>query len=49
MTIMFDHEKLEVYQLELKLIAWVVKLLPEVQAKVGRKAESRTRTRTMKT
>jgi four helix bundle protein len=32
MTVMFDHEKLDVYQLELRFIAWVTALLEEVAA-----------------
>ena len=31
----FDHEKLDVYQLELKFIAWVTPLIEEVKAKAG--------------
>ena len=36
---MFDHEKLDVYQLELRFIAWVTPLLDEVSAS----AKGRTR------
>ena len=37
---MFDHEKLDVYQLELRFIAWVTDLLEEVCGKpVGKTAE----------
>jgi len=32
MPAMFDHEKLEVYQLELELISWVGELLAELSA-----------------
>jgi four helix bundle protein len=31
----FDHEKLDVYQLELKFIAWVTPLIEEVKASAG--------------
>ncbi|MSR65403.1 MAG: four helix bundle protein [Verrucomicrobiae bacterium] len=31
----FDHEKLDVYQLELQFIAWVTPLLGEVRPKAG--------------
>lgn len=38
---MFDHEKLDVYQLELQFIAWVTDLLAEVSKNVrGRTAEA---------
>ena len=33
----FDHEKLDVYQLELKFIAWVTPLIEEVKASAGAK------------
>jgi len=33
----FDHEKLDVYQLELKFIAWVTPLIEEVKASAGPK------------
>jgi four helix bundle protein len=33
----FDHEKLDVYQLELKFIAWVTPLIEEVKASAGTK------------
>ena len=33
----FDHEKLDVYQLELKFIAWVTPLIEEVKASAGSK------------
>jgi four helix bundle protein len=33
----FDHEKLDVYQLELKFIAWVTPLIEEVKASSGAK------------
>jgi hypothetical protein len=36
---MFDHEKLDVYQLELLFIAWVTPLLEEVAAVHGRTRE----------
>jgi len=32
MAVMFDHEKLEVYQLELKFVSWAAKLIAEVMA-----------------
>jgi four helix bundle protein len=39
---MFDHEKLDVYHLELKFIAWVTPLLEEIsQTATGRTAEVR--------
>ena len=39
-TVMFDHERLDVYQLELKFVAWVTDLLEEVSGKsVGKTAE----------
>jgi len=31
----FDHEKLDVYQLELKFVAWVTPLIEEVKASAG--------------
>ena len=31
----FDHERLDVYQLELKFIAWVTPLIEEVKAEAG--------------
>ncbi len=34
---MFDHEKLDVYQLELQFIAWVTDLLEEVSGSAKRK------------
>lgn len=34
----FDHEKLDVYQLELKFIAWVTPLIEEVKDSAGPKA-----------
>jgi four helix bundle protein len=37
---MFDHEKLDVYQLELLFIAWVTPLLEEVAAAHGRTREA---------
>jgi four helix bundle protein len=38
---MFDHERLDVYQLELQFIAWVTDLLEEVSGKAtGRLAEA---------
>ncbi|MGD8471512.1 MAG: four helix bundle protein [Desulfobacterales bacterium] len=33
----FDHEKLDVYQLELQFIAWVTQLIEEVKASAGSK------------
>ncbi len=33
----FDHEKLDVYQLELQFIAWVTPLIEEVKASAGPK------------
>jgi four helix bundle protein len=33
MTTVFDHEKLDAYQLELRFIAWVTPLLDEVSSK----------------
>lgn len=33
----FDHEKLDVYQLELQFIAWVTPLIEEVKASAGSK------------
>lgn len=33
----FDHEKLDVYQLELKFITWVTPLIEEVKASAGPK------------
>ena len=40
MTPMFDHEKLDVYQLELQFIAWVTDLLEEVaKSAKGKTAE----------
>ena len=33
----FDHEKLDVYQLELQFIAWVTPLIEEVKAAAGSK------------
>jgi four helix bundle protein len=33
----FDHEKLDVYQLELQFIAWVTRLIEEVKASAGSK------------
>jgi len=39
MTAQFDHEKLDVYQLELRFIAWVTPLLEEVAATHGRTRE----------
>ncbi len=33
----FDHEKLDVYQLELEFIAWVTPLIEEVKASAGSK------------
>ena len=36
---MFDHEKLDIYQLELLFIAWVTPLLEEVAAARGRTRE----------
>jgi four helix bundle protein len=33
----FDHERLDVYQLELKFIAWVTPLIEEVKASAGAK------------
>lgn len=33
----FDHEKLDVYQLELEFIAWVSKLLDEISEQRGRR------------
>ena len=33
----FDHEKLDVYQLELQFIAWVTSLIEEVKASSGSK------------
>ena len=33
----FDHEKLDVYQLELQFIAWVTQLIEEVKASAGPK------------
>jgi four helix bundle protein len=36
-AVMFDHEKLDVYQLELKFIAWVTPLLDEVAKLVAGK------------
>lgn len=39
-NLMFDHEKLDVYQLELQFIAWVTVLLEEVtQSAVGKTRE----------
>ena len=39
---MFDHEKLHVYQLQLKFIGWVTQLLEEVQQlEAGKSAEVR--------
>ncbi|HUT34977.1 MAG TPA: four helix bundle protein [Planctomycetota bacterium] len=37
MTRQFDHEKLDVYQLELKFIAWADILIGEVEAAAGRR------------
>ena len=34
----FDHEKLDVYQLELTFLSWVTKLIEEVRASVGSRA-----------
>ena len=33
----FDHEKLDVYQLELEFVAWVTTLIEEVKASAGSK------------
>jgi four helix bundle protein len=38
MKILFDHEKLDVYQLELKFIAWVTVLIDDVRQNAGPKA-----------
>ena len=37
----FDHEKLDVYQLELQFIAWVTPLIEEVKASAGSKVRGR--------
>jgi len=39
MTARFDHEKLDVYQLELRFIAWVTPLLEELAVSHGRTRE----------
>jgi four helix bundle protein len=36
-TMQFDHEKLDVYQLELQFIAWVSTLLSEISEQRGRR------------
>ncbi|HEY2081767.1 MAG TPA: four helix bundle protein [Verrucomicrobiae bacterium] len=36
-TVMFDHEKLDVYQFELRFIGWVTDLLEEVSTKPARR------------
>lgn len=38
---MFDHEKLEVYQLELRFVTWVTDLLEEVRVSGAKTAETR--------
>ena len=38
MEYLFDHEKLEVYQLELKFVTWVTDLMDEAKASAGSKA-----------
>jgi four helix bundle protein len=41
-TALFDHEKLDVYQLQLKFVTWVTQLLEEVSKNaVGRTGEVR--------
>ena len=35
MNLEFDHEKLDVYQLQLKFIGWVTPLIAEVKKKTG--------------
>src|SRR5262245_21375249 len=40
MTVQFDHEKLDVYQLELRFSTWVTPLLEELAAMRGRTREA---------